>query len=802
MAFRSFSKDRLYALINLSGLAISLAGVFMIFAYVRYELSYDRSYSNHQKIYRIVSERIKNGKEEKSVMLPSPLAKTLQSEFPEIALSTTLNKIDMEFLVRKEPVKFETIEVDNNFFDVFNFPFRYGNAAFALKNNNSIVLTEKIAKTYFPNQNPVGLSLSHKTENGKVVLYMIAGVVKNIPSNTHFRAEAMLLNLGKSESLNWRSYWETTQYILLRKNNSIKDIQPKLRYIYSKYDFPKDIQLNFQPVTSIHLYSNVSDEPFANSDIKYIYIFCLITILVLAIACINYINLTIARSLKRVHEVGVRKVIGAGRKQLMIQFIAESILFFISSLLFALLIAYVLWPLFALIVNIQVAKSYLLDRNFIVALVLISLVSGALSGAYPAFFLSRLQPVQVLKDWQKNFRVNMKVRQTLIVVQFFVSVTLIISTAIIYSQLHLLNNINLGFNKDHLLALPWQRFGSKSQAFKNELLQNKNITGVTVASWKAGERYGSSSSMDNPEDSTSEWKFTFVDADFDFLKTMQIKLLEGRDFSPLYASDAINIDSILKKDNHKMSPDESLNLWSSRSIILTKQAADMLRIKEPISGQILKYGALQGTVIGEVPDFLGTSLLKETLPVIIRVEKEKEAGFTYIRIDPKNMQGSIDFIQSKWKQFFPDSRFEFAFVDERLQQLYDSERRIATLFNAFSALAIVVSIMGLFSLVALVIRQKTKEIGIRKVLGANTLEIISLLSKQFLALVGIAIVIAIPVTWWAMHKWLQDFSYRTTISPFPFIITSVGCMLFTFSVIAIQSLKAATLNPVKSLRTE
>jgi len=800
ISIRNFLRTKTFSFINLSGLAIGLASVIMILSYVRYELSYDKHYSNAERIYRIVEVRNKGGVTEESVVVNEGLADALKREFPEIECATFVIPTTLNLINKGEAINTNALRADSGFFKTFNLSFIYGNPPTALNDNSSIVITEKTAKTFFKNSNPIGQKLNKEKYDGSQSALTITGVIKDIPENTHFKADVITSANENHESLNyWKGYSGLPQYILLAKKTNVKQLENKLNLLYSKYNFPKEIKLKFQPVTSIHLHSNIPNEPFVNSDIRYVYIFSLSAFLILFIACINYINLTTARSLQRVKEVGVRKVLGAGRRQLSYQFIGESFLFFCSAVPFALLIANVFWPLFTKILNIEVNNTYLISPKNILIISVISIISGIASGIYPSFFLSRLQPVVILKDWQKSFRVNLGIRKTLIVLQFVISVTLIIATIVIYKQLNFINNMPLGFNKEHLIVLPSQNFKNHAAYFKNELKQNSNIKSVTTASWSIGEHYGAMSSMDNPNDSTKEVKFDFVDADFDFLKTMGIRLPEGRNFSPAYTSDLIDIDSILS--SKKLSGTEFTNILASRPIIISENTVKALQLKNPV-GQVLKLGALQGTVIGIIKDFKGLSLYQKTSPLVLRARPENAYGYTYIRISPRNIQATIQYIQSKWKAFFPASKFDFSFVDERLQKLYDSERRLASLFTVFAVLAICIACLGLFSLVALMVQQRTKEIGIRKVLGADVTEIVKLISSDFVILITIAIFISSPIAWYGMNKWLESFAYRITISWWIFALAGGIAIVIAVFTISFQAIKAALANPVNSLRTE
>ncbi len=435
IAIRNFLRNKTFTLVNLSGLAIGLASVIMILSYVLYELSYDRHYSNSERIYRLVQERNKGNITEKSVLLPEGLATTLEQEFPEVEAITYVYKTRFNFILNEENISFDALSADPGFFRVFNLSFIYGNPLTALKENLNIVITEKIAKNYFPGKNPVGEKINSRMYDGSVVVFTISGVIKDIPPSTHFKTD-VIIGSNKIENLNWQAYSSVPQYVLLRNRSVVSSLNSKLTAVYNKYNFPKEIKIQFQPVTSIHLHSNIADEPFANSDIRYIYIFSSSALLILLIACINYVNLTTARSLQRVREVGVRKVLGAGRKQLTIQFICESFLFFFTALPFALLIANLFWPFFTEILNIEVGKNYLVSSQNILIILVISIISGILSGLYPSLFLSNLQPATILKDWQKTFKVNLGLRKTLIVLQFVISLTLIISTIVIYRQIN------------------------------------------------------------------------------------------------------------------------------------------------------------------------------------------------------------------------------------------------------------------------------------------------------------------------------------------------------------------------------
>jgi putative ABC transport system permease protein len=801
IAIRNFLRTKTYSIVNLVGVAIGLASVMIILSYVQYELSYDKHYTNAERIYRLTQVETNGTERKESVFLPSGLATVIKEEFPEVDEATYPMNQPFGLAHHNEVIGLAGVHADSTFFRVFNFRFKYGNAVSALKSEHDIVLTEKIADRFFPGRNPLGEEIISKYGDEEKK-YIITGVIENIPSNTHFSAD-VITGLNKAEKLSWRSYFSQIQYLLLKSGSDFKSLEKKLPSIYAKYDFPDDVAIKLQPVPSIHLHSHIEDEPNVNGDIRHVYIFSLIAVLILFIASVNYINLTTARSLQRVKEVGVRKVLGADRKQLCLQFVGESFLFFCTAIPFAVIIAHISWPAFINILKLTVDRSYLLSAEHVILLSTIAIVAGVLSGLYPALFLAHLQPALILKDHHKSFRINMSVRKTLIVLQFIISVALIISTIVIRSQLHYINTKPLGFNKNNLIVIPRHQFEKHAGAFKNKLKENSSIESVSIVSWNVGDRFGARSSMDDPKDSTRELTFNFVDGDFDFLATLQIPLLEGRSFSTAYPADVVDIDSLLfPKDPAKKPSREAYGrILASRPIIISEKTAWQLELKKPV-GTVLSLGGLQGTVIGVVRDFNGLSLHHETVPVVLRGEPEKERGLTYVRIRSENMARTLNYIENAWKSFFPSSKFNFSFVDERLQQLYDSERRLSYLFTVFAVLAICIASSGLFSLVALTIQQRTKEIGIRKVLGAGVPEIVKLVTKDFVLLITIAIVIASPAAWYAMNKWLEQFAFRINISWWIFFLAAflaIGIALITISV---QAIRAAMANPADSLRTE
>jgi len=797
IAFRNLVRDRAFSILNIAGLAIGLASVIIIMAYIRYELSYDKSYSNHARVYRLVQETKTGSKDEFSINTSMGMGPVLQKEFPAVNGSTEAGVGDAEFKYHDEIISLHTIFVSADFFKIFNFPFLSGNSNSALSGPGSIVITEAIAKRLFAGKNPVGAVITDN--NGRIK--HITGVIKDIPANTHFTGDVVESYFSESDAINKKAGikwgYETTQYILLNKNADANALEENFKSIYKEYNFEKGVSIHLQPVTDIHLRSHYEGELSSNSDIKYIYIFSSIALLILFIACINYINLTTARSLHRAREIGLRKVLGAMKAQLVVQFLTESFLFFLCSTLLAVMITSVLWPLFSAKITAYQHVLPLFDVKLTGAVFLIFVFGGLLSGAYPAFFLSSLQPVKVLKGLSK-FGINVSLRKALVVLQFAISGVLIISTILIYQQLNYVNNAPLGFNKDNLITIPYFVRGNNAGAFKNELLKNSNIQSASVASWQMGTHYGASSTMNDPKDTTKELHFQFIDADIGFIKTMGIQLESGRSFSVTYANDVMNMDSLRKK--HPEIKDY-FNALAEQSIMVNEEAVKTLNLTHP-QDTVLHAAVVQGTVIGVVKNFNGLTLHQKIGAVILRCRPNTRIGQMYIRISPRNTQSTIDYIKNEWKKFYPDNSFDFAFTDDKLQQLYAADRRFGELFGIFATLAISIACFGLFGLISLTVQNRVKEIGIRKVLGASILDITNLISVDFIKLVLVSFIISSPIAWYFMNKWLQNFAYRINIQWWVFALACGLAIFITFVTLSFQSVKAAMANPVKSLRNE
>ncbi|SKC09362.1 ABC transporter permease [Dyadobacter psychrophilus] len=802
IGYRNFRKGRIYSFTNLFGLVVGLSSVMLIIAYIRYELSFDKHFSNSDRIYYLVMESNSTDPIERTVQTPEALGKTLAAEFFEIETFTSLLPYKTTYLVDDRPVQLNSIMVNPNFLEIFDLPITQGDKATALKDKSGIVLSRETAEKLFPGTDAVGKTLTRKSFNGALTYYTVTAIAENIPANTHFSADVILSQPVSTQTLNFRGYSGLPQYILFKPKANIARVEARMQNVLTKYNLNKTTSIRLLPLIDIHLRTGkISSANLNLSDIRYIYIFGIAAVLILLIGCINYMNLTTAQALQRVKEVGIRKTLGSGRAQLAFQFIGESFLFFVLATGLGAIVSVLALPVFNKLLQVNLLVSDLLCLRNLVLFLLISLGAGALSGIYPALFLSKLQPASILKDRSGGLNINFSLRKILIVLQFSISLVLIVATIVVWQQLHLFNSRPLGFNKDHLLILPSIHLSSKPEAFKSKLLSSPNIGSVSFAELNLGNSIGNTSSMTDPADSSHSLHFGFVYGDQDFLKTMDIKVKSGRDFSHESPSDYMDYDSLYtaaRKESDTKLADE---LLYQSPIIITESLAKALRLKQPVN-EVIKLGALQGTVIGVVNDFQVTTL-KETSPLLVYKPKKGWFGTTtYIRLNNRNIPESIRYIEQTWKEFFPTENFHYSFADDNLQKLYESENRLASIFTSFALLAISISALGLFSLAALVVKQRTKEISIRKVLGASVSGIALLLSRDFIILILIAVVIASPVAWYGMNRWLQDFANRIDIQWWTFVLAAALALFTGVLTVSLQTIKAAKANPTESLKRE
>ena len=677
---------------------------------------------------------------------------------------------------------------DSTLFRMFSFKLVSGNPATALSSPYQVLLTESTGKKYFNNENPIGKALRIGNDSN---LYQVTGIVKDCPSNSQIKFDflASFSSLGLSKDYE-ETYWDAnyTTYLLLKDKKSIASLQSKLPAFMKKEMEGKGAIVNFylEPFSDIHLHSPYNSfEP--NNSITYIYILAGVALLLLIIACSTYINLSTARSLERAKEVGVRKVIGAGKKQLFWQFIGESALLSVLSITLSLLFAAILLPAFNQLANKELMVADLISFPFISFSFLVAILITILAGSYPALILTEFQPVKVLKGAFKNSRSGQWLRQSLIVFQFTISVFLIAATFIMQQQLQYIQNKKLGYNREHVLILPMDsKMMDNLKLIKQEFKQNPDIISVSRCSRNPVEG-GGGYNMSTPSMPDNEQiAVTANPADEDFVKTTGMQLIAGSDFSEQDIKD-VSMDEAEKRVYHFI-----LNESAAKQLGWTPQQA--------IGKKMFMSQSRPGFVRGVVKDFHFESLHNPIKPFIIFPEiRGREL---LIKISGNNIPAAISFLSAKWKELIPYRPFEYRFMDSDYNNLYSAELRLGKIMKLFSGIAIILACLGLFGLSAYTAKQRIKEIGIRKVLGASPGNIIVTLSSGFVRLAAIAMVIAFPLSWWAMTKWLEDFSYRATISWLIFPVAGFITLMLAVITVSMHAVKAAMANPVKSLRTE
>ena len=793
IALRNLLKFKAYSLINVLGLAIGIAACIIIMLFVKDELSYDKFNKKAEQIYRVHVKAAVMGKEMKTANSPAPLGETFVKEFPEVEQYTRIMRSENMLIRYKENVFNENrfFWADSTVFDVFTIPFIEGNPKTALIEPHSIVLTTTTAKKYFGNEDPINKIMNF--EDGTP--YTVKGVVKDCPANSHFHYEifASLSSINAWKDTRWMDLSFQT-YIVLKKGASAKNLQDKLPALVKKYVGPElyqflgltfddaqkrgyAFQFILDPLTSIHLYSDLDNEIETKSDIKYVYIFSIIAFFILAIACINFMNLATARSEMRSKEVGVRKVLGSKRGQLIKQFLIESVLLTSIAVFLSIVMVEIFLPVFNYFAGKQLHTSYFTNLLAIPALILTIIIVSLVAGSYPAFFLSSFLPIKVLKGklLGKN---GSFFRSGLVVFQFAISIILFIGTFVVYSQLNYIQRKKLGFDKDHILVIQraWE-LQNHTQSFKDNLFKSNLVISASNTDNLPGQRFSSTVFKADNSASTQQHILACMSTDYDFAKTLGLEIIKGRYFSKEFYSD-------------------------SQAVVINECAARIYNIKNPVGKRLVDARDNSAVnIIGVLKDFNFESLHQEIKPIVIYLNREQTSNLA-VKIRSNDLKSTISMIKNEWNKFVPGKPFEYYFLDDNFNELYQSEIKIQQIFTSFSVLAIFIACLGLLGLAAFTAERKTKEIGIRKTLGASVTGIILLLSKNYTKWVLIANIIAWPTAYYFMNKWLQDFAYKTEMSIWIFLLSGILALIIALLTVSANAVKAATANPVKSLKYE
>ena len=803
VALRNLWKNKVFSAINIMGLSAGLAVCLLIVLYVKDESGYDKYYAQSENIYRLDADIFFNGTQFTSAVAPAPLAPTLKKDYPQIVQYTRTRNFG-DIMVKKDNQNIQNhnaVFADSTFFQVFSLPMISGNPLTALNEPHSIVIDETTAKKYFNSTNVLGKTLYvDNSTNCK-----ITGVIKDVPLQSHFHFSFIrpIQDTYHSDQDDWLSN-NYASYVLVRPGVTQAVLQEKVNATIDHYlskqleqvlhtnagDLKKGGNHFIYPVmalTDIHLHSNKSYEFEVNGNVAYVYIFSVIAIFILLIACVNFMNLSTARSANRAKEVGIRKVAGSLRSNLITQFLTESVLMSFLSLFIALGIAALLLPLFNQLAGKQMSVVTLFSTRLLPLMVVLIIVVGCIAGSYPAFYLSSFQPSQVLKgSIAKGFR-NSWLRSGLVVFQFFISITLIIGTIVIYNQLRYIRSREIGYNRNQVLVINnTDALDNKIKTFRQEMTKISGVESAAVAgSLPTDISHNQNGWFRDPLlDAKQVTIMTDFYADQHYIPTLGMRMASGRNFSQDFPTD-------------------------TTAVIINETAAKLLGFKNPLNQKLYRpngyasngnFTSKEFHVIGVMKDFNFSSMHDKVGPLIL--ELGEDYGRIAMRIDTRNIPVLISQVQNKWNNMAPGQPFSYTFLDADFNKIYNAEQRTGKLFISFAIFAIFIACLGLFGLVTYAAEQRIKEIGIRKVLGASVQEIVAMISKDFVTLVLIAFLIAFPVAWWMMNKWLQGFAYRINISWWVFVLAGLLTIAIALVTVSFQAIKAAIANPVTSLRSE
>jgi putative ABC transport system permease protein len=792
IAMRNILKDKTYSAINVLGLTIGITCSLFLLMYIMDELSYDRYHKNANNIYRIVSDIREPDNAFVWSVAQVPLGEELRDNYPEVKNSvrffgtgTTLYKNgDKQFN------ESEFYLADSTVFEMFSYGWINGDINTALDNPFSLVLTEKTAIKYFGS---ASAALGESLQNKQGEEFKITGVMQDVPMNSHFRFDALISrNTRPGYQGSWGNFGVFT-YIQLPDGYDLTKMQASLDTVIKQKVNPIFDQFNIkikyimQPIVDIHLHSKIADEAEAGGDISYIYIFGAVAAFMLVIACINYMNLATARSANRAKEVGVRKVMGSQRFQLIAQFLTESVVLALISMVVSLILIYALLPGFNYLANKQLPFGYVLRPEVVFSLLGVVLFVGVIGGSYPAFYLSGFNPVNVLKGKLATKGGTVIFRKGLVILQFAISIFMLISTLIVFDQLQFLRNKDLGFDKEHVIRLNLneRELRDKAQVLVDKLRQTKEVAGVGMANSSPGEGIGKLLlKVEDNEGKLTDRGVDLYSADFDFVKTMGMKIVTGRDFS---------------KDNPS---DTTYAVLVNESMVKRMSWTDPIGKKFIFAGSGPNNTDIEKRVVGVVKDYHQNSLYDAIEPLMIVLDKRN--NYLFVRTEEGDVRESLAAVEKAWKEIFPSFGFEYNFLDQDFNSQYKADEKRSQIFTAFSGLTIIIACLGLLGLAAFTTEQRTKEIGVRKVIGASINSLVVLVSKEFFILVGLGMLLAFPASWYFTESWLENFAYRINLKGewVTFIVSALLAFVITLITVGYHVIRAASANPVNSLRDE
>ncbi len=771
-----------YSALNILGLTLGISSALFLIIYVSDEVSYDRYHEKADRIYRVSTKITEPDDQFIWTVAQIPFGPQVVHDYPEvqsfvrfIPMSRSLYKFE-----DKEFNEENFFYADSTLFDIFTYKILKGEVKSALLDPKKIILTEKIANKYFGKTDPIGKTLTSGPDT-----YEVTGVIQNVPANSHFRFDAVASRNNLPKQLgNWGNFGVFT-YVLFSEKFDIKAFETKIQEMYGTYMKPifgpMNIKMEYilEPITRIHLYSTKSGEPEPTGSITYVRVFGIVAIFLVLIAAMNYMNLATARSTRRAREVGMRKVSGSRRGPLVLQFLSESVIFTVISLIISIVLLIVLLPKFNLLAGKSFDLHVIYSTVVLLSLAVVILVVGIFGGSYPAFFLSRFSPVTVLKGEITQGSAGSLFRKILVVIQFTVSVIMIICTMVVFRQLNYLKTMDQGFDQKNVVGLQLNgALNRKYPVLKQALLDNPNIKYVSSTNSAVGEGSGKLIFNVETDQGMAQKGVNFAVVDHDFIETLGIKIVKGRDFQQDMPSDTLS------------------------AVVVNETFVNRMGWKDPIGKKIEAGDAntLRARVIGVMKDYHQTGMYNSIESLLLAYRPLNNV--VYIKLSGNDTKATISFIETKWKEVFPGEPFLYTYLSQRFNRQFEADEKRGFIFTLFTILAILIACLGLFGLASYMVEQRTKEIGIRKVFGASENIILRLISRDFLILVTIGIVIAVPVAYYFMHHWLENYVYRTSIRAPLIILAALLTILITFITISYKAYQASVMNPANSLKTE
>jgi len=783
LSFRNILKNKGFAFINITGLAVGLAASLLILLWIQDELSYERFNHNAENIYRVEEDQFYSGERYHVTVTPHPSGPVWKEKIPEIKEQTRINRLPRILFRQEEKVFFESavIAADSGLFKIFTMPFMLGDSETALNSPNSIVLTQKLASKYFGETNPVGktLNLENKYQ------FMVTGVMKDLPRNSMFTFEAVISYSFLKEIGAISDSWGNNSiltFLLLEKGADKNAVNKKLTDVVLEYSPQTTTKYLVFPLLDIHLHSQFGYE-ISKGPVIVVFIFTLIAIFTLLIACINFINLSTAKASGRTKEIGIKKVTGADQKTMIIQFMLESFFLVSVALVFALLLIGLFLPLFNNISGKNFILSDLFQFKFIFSVIVVGLVAGLISGIYPAFYLSSFQPVVILKGESVSGKGNGRLRQILVIIQFTLSILIAIAAIFMFRQLKHLQDKDLGFDKENLICIPMMGdMNAKYYSLKDDLLKESIIQGVTAARSNP-VRIGSNSGGASWEGKDPD-KHVLIGTnavDYDYLETMKMELKSGRDFSKVYVSDLV-------KD-------------TTGNFLINEEVAKIMGVEDPV-GKSFSFMGIRGRIVGVLKNFHFKGADQPIEPIAFALTDPKLLNNILIRLTPGNIPESLKTAERVWKNVYPEYPFDYFYIDEDYDRLFRQQLRLTQLLKYFTILAVIIACLGLYGLSAYSTEKRTNEIGIRKVMGAATPTILWTMVKEYLVLILISLVIALPAGWIIVENLLKQFASRIEISMPVFAAIAAGAFMIALITVCFQAFKASLINPAVALKVE